>query len=150
MLSTNAKGGAMIRPILVGVAGTPATEAKIADTVELAARHGAAVSAMSVVDVDRLSKVGPVPIGGAHYAKQMRDDRVTMIRQTAQTALERFEAACADAGVPLSVIREEKDPFNALLQGDPRQTLRLNDRGDLEGLRTTGLHDALNRHIQEA
>ncbi len=104
----------MFRRILVGVAGTPATEAKIAYTVELAARHGAAVSAMSVVDVERLAKVGPVPIGGAHYAKQMRDDRVAKIRQTAQGALERFEAACADAGVPFSVIRAEKDPFDAL------------------------------------
>ena len=59
----------MIRRILVGVAGTPATEAKIAYTVELAARHDASISAMSVVDVVRLAKVGPVPLGGAHCAK---------------------------------------------------------------------------------
>ena len=104
----------MIRRILIGLAGTPATEAKIAYTVDIAARHGAMVSAMSLVDVARLAKVGPVPIGGAHYAKQMRDDRIARIRQAARTALERFEAACADAGVPFTIIREETDPFNAL------------------------------------
>ena len=69
----------MIRRILVGVAGTPATEAKIACTVELAARHGATISALCVIDVAPLAKVGPVPLGVAHYARQMRDGRVAGI-----------------------------------------------------------------------
>ena len=104
----------MIRRILVGVAGTPATEAKIACTVDLAVRHGATISALSVVDVDRLSKIGPVPLGGAHYARQMRDERVAGIKQTADNALERFHEACGAANVPFTVIRAEADPFDAL------------------------------------
>ena len=40
----------MIRRILVGEAGTPATEAKIAFTGKLGARHDASVSATSVID----------------------------------------------------------------------------------------------------
>ena len=96
---------AMFRRILVGVAGTPATEAKIDYPVELATRHGATVSAMSVVDVDRLAKVGPVPLEGAHYAKHMRPDRMAKVRQTAQLASERFETAYAEAGVPAEADR---------------------------------------------
>ena len=104
----------MIKRILVGVAGTPATEAKIACTVELAARHGAEINALSVVDIDRLAQVGPVPLGGAHYAQQMRDDRVARIKQTADSALDRFADACRAAGVPSHIIRSEANPFDAL------------------------------------
>ena len=104
----------MIRRILVGVAGTPATEAKIACTVDLAVRHGATISALSVIDVDRLAKIGPVPLGGAHYARQMRDERVAGIKQTADDAIDRFRDACSAADVPFNVIRAEADPFDAL------------------------------------
>ena len=49
----------MIKRLLVGVAGTPALQAKISCAVDLARHHGAEINILSVVDVDRLSLSRP-------------------------------------------------------------------------------------------
>ena len=53
----------MIKRILVGLAGTPYTDTAIRRAVELAKAHEAEVTGVTVVDVQKLSMVGPVPIG---------------------------------------------------------------------------------------
>ncbi len=104
----------MLKRILVGVAGTASTAAKIAMTVDIARRHDATVSLLSVIDRERLARIGPVPMGGAHYAKSMRDDRVLTIVANADAAIERFIAACREAGVGYEVVREHGAPLDVL------------------------------------
>ena len=104
----------MLKRILVGIAGTPALPAKISASVDLAQRHGAEISAVSVVDVDRLSAVGPVPIGAAKYAQNLREQRIARSHKLDELALEKLETACAEAGVPMRALRAEGDPLEVL------------------------------------
>jgi nucleotide-binding universal stress UspA family protein len=104
----------MIKRILIGVSGTPASQAKMAYALDLAQRHGAELTLMSVIDVDRLARVGPVPLGGAHYAARLRDVRVEESRDRALAAIADFEAAASAAGVAVHAIAREGDPFDLL------------------------------------
>jgi nucleotide-binding universal stress UspA family protein len=106
----------MIKRILVGVAGTPALPSKIECAIDLAQRHDAEIGVLSVVDVDRLAKVGPVPLGAGHYAWRLREKRIERSHSLDENAIARFEEACKAANVPLHVIRSEKDPLKALTQ----------------------------------
>lgn len=100
----------MIRKILVGVSGTPSLESKIEITLDLARRHGAAITLMSIVDVDRLSHVGPVPVGAGSYAEDLRRSRVERSHRLDESGIERFRAVAAAAGVDVSVVRREGSP----------------------------------------
>ena len=104
----------MLKRILVGIAGTPALPAKITASVDLAQKHGAEISALSVVDVDRLSALGPVPIGAAKYAQNLREQRIARSHKLDEQALEKLESACAEAGVPMRALRAEGDPLEVL------------------------------------
>jgi nucleotide-binding universal stress UspA family protein len=80
----------------------------------VAARHNASVSLLSVIDVDRLARVGPVPVGANHHARQLREDRARQSRQNAADAIDRFVAAAELRKVPVRVLRDEGDPFTSL------------------------------------
>jgi nucleotide-binding universal stress UspA family protein len=106
----------MLKRILVGVSGAPGTEAKIAWTLELAKRHAASVTVLSVVNRDQLRNVGPVPLGAMYYAERLGQDRIQHSLAAAEEAVEAFSAACSAAAVPLRVMREEGDPFEQLVR----------------------------------
>ncbi len=104
----------MIKRILVGVAGTPDLPSKLKCVTQLAQHHGAEVGVLSVVDIDRLTNVGGVPMGGGHYAWRMREKRIERSHRLDEDAIAQFEDACKKANVPVNVIRREKDPLEAL------------------------------------
>ena len=54
----------MIKRILVGLGGTEFTTVAIRRAVELAQIHQAQLTGVTVIDVERLKRVGPVPLGG--------------------------------------------------------------------------------------
>ncbi|MEM6491927.1 MAG: universal stress protein [Pseudomonadota bacterium] len=100
--------------MLVGVAGTPSLPSKIEMAIDLAQRHKASITVASVVDADRLSVVGPAPIGAAKYARDLVNQRLNRSRAIDGEAIAEFEAAAAKAGVPLHVVREEGAPMDVL------------------------------------
>jgi len=100
----------MIKHILVGVTGRGTAPAKAECVFDLAERHDARVSLLFVVDVDRLSYVGPVPLGAGHYARQLADSRVRSARDAGESVIAPFLEAAAARGVPVDVIRAEGDP----------------------------------------
>ena len=104
----------MIKRILVGVAGTPALSAKIECAIQLAQQHEAEIGVLSVVDVERLSQVGPVPLGAGKYARNLQEARIDQSRAQGDSAIEEFESACSAASVRLNVIRCEGDPLKTL------------------------------------
>jgi len=106
----------MLKRILVGISGAPGTEANIAWVLDLAKRHGASVTVLSVIDRDQLRKVGPVPLGASYYADRLGQDRIEHSMAAAEMAVEKFSAACSAAAVPLRVMREEGDPFEHLVK----------------------------------
>ncbi len=103
-----------MKRLLVGVAGTPALKSKIECAVDLARAHGAEISVLSVVDVERISYVGAVPLGAGRYAQDLRDSRAERSHRLDEDAIGTFEEACKSAGVPVRTIREEGRPLEVL------------------------------------
>ena len=101
----------MIKRILVGLGGTTYTPVAIRRAVELAQRHDAFVTGITVVDSKRLHDVGPVPLGGAAAADELREHRLHLIEERIGGAIEEFEEACRKAAVSHTVLHETGDSF---------------------------------------
>jgi len=102
----------MIKRILVGIGGTPFSAVATKRAVELALAHGAGLTGLTVVDVNQLSSVGPVPVGGGKAARDLQEHRLEITRERVAKALSDFASACKEAGVDCSVEYEQGDPFD--------------------------------------
>jgi nucleotide-binding universal stress UspA family protein len=99
----------MIRRVLVGLAGTQYSSAAIGMALDVAARCGARATGVTVFDLQQLEHVGPQPIGGGGLAKELREHRVSELRERIEQVVEEFDRACRDAGVPYDLVREERE-----------------------------------------
>ena len=105
----------MLKRILVSLGGTGYTSVGIQRAVELAEVHEAELTGVTVADVKRLRRVGPVPAGAGAAARDLREHRLQVTRQRIEEAIGEFETACNAAGVKHCVRREEGDPFQLML-----------------------------------
>jgi nucleotide-binding universal stress UspA family protein len=106
----------MLKRILVALSGTPFTPVSVRRAVELARRHGASLTGVTVVDIERLSDVGPVPLGGASVAHNLAEHRVAVTQEHVEEEIAHFERTCTEASVPYVIDRESGDPFGLLLE----------------------------------
>lgn len=107
----------MMGRILVALGGTEYALVAIDTAVALAKKHGAELTGVTVVNTERLRRIGPVPMGAGDIAQQLRDERVAQSREAAEMVVSRFEQACNEAGVKHSVMHEEHDePAHFLIQ----------------------------------
>jgi nucleotide-binding universal stress UspA family protein len=109
----------MIKRILVGLAGTPYTEAAVRQAVALAQDHGAELTGVTVVDVAAISNVGSVPIGAEGAVLELQEHRSKITSEHVAEAVTVFRAACEAGNVPCRVFNEEGDAFK-LMQGHAR------------------------------
>jgi nucleotide-binding universal stress UspA family protein len=107
----------MIKRILVGLGGTPFTTVAVQRAIELAGKHGASLTGVTVVDLARLQKVGPVPPGAGAYAHRMAERRIAITRERVEEAIGAFESRLSqDAGVDsYSVERESGNAFDLMI-----------------------------------
>ncbi|MGF1580362.1 MAG: universal stress protein [Gemmataceae bacterium] len=106
----------MMKRILAGLGGTPFSQSTIQYSVELARRHNAEVTGVTVVDVNRLIQVGPVPIGGNYWADELRRHRIRVTHERIEEVIQNFETACRDGDIRHQVKREERrEPFDLML-----------------------------------
>ncbi len=105
----------MIRRVLLGIGGTPFTSVAINRAVELCRLHGAHLTAVTVVDQQRLARVGPAPIGAGAAAVELREHRLSVTRERVEEAIEHLKAACAESAVRLTIEREQGSPFHLML-----------------------------------
>ncbi len=106
----------MVKRILIGIGGTPFTAVAIRRAAELAATHGAQVTAVTVVDEARLRQVGPVPLGASAAAGALRQHRIAVTLEKIDAAVASLEQQCVAEAVPLTVLRERGDPCSLLRQ----------------------------------
>ncbi|TWT76903.1 Universal stress protein family protein [Posidoniimonas polymericola] len=99
----------MIGRILVALGGTEYTLVAIDTAVALAKQHNAELTGVTVMNTERLRRIGPVPMGAGDIAQQLRDERVALSREAAELVISRFQQACTEAGVKHSVLHEEND-----------------------------------------
>jgi nucleotide-binding universal stress UspA family protein len=106
----------MLKRILVGLGGTEYSVAAIDQAVSLALAHQAELTGVSVIDEARLTAVGPVPLGGGEYARELAMDRMAKAAERVEWAIGKFTEACQSTGVKFRVLREVAEPFTALTE----------------------------------
>ena len=104
----------MIKAILVGLGDLAYSAAATRYAIELADRHGAFLTAVTLLDPDRLSP-GPIPVGGGEAAHELYEYRLTLSHEVIDQSIEHFESRCRDAGRKYRVVREEGNPFESLV-----------------------------------
>ena len=105
----------MIKRILVALSGTSCTQSAIVHAVELAKENDAELTGVTVFDPDRLTDVGPVPMGGASAAHELAEHRLELASEQIEESIGQFEKACGDAGVTNRVLKETGDSAVKLL-----------------------------------
>jgi nucleotide-binding universal stress UspA family protein len=106
----------MIRRILVGLGGSEYTTSAVRHAVQLAAAHDAEITGISVIDENRLTYSGPVPLGGAAFARHLAEDRLTKAKERAAWAATEFLNLCQEAGARHELLREVADPFAVMIE----------------------------------
>ncbi|MHC4909962.1 MAG: universal stress protein [Planctomycetota bacterium] len=104
----------MIRRILVALSGTPFSPVAIQHAVDLAQRHAASITGVTVTDLARLASVGPVPMGAGAAAHELADHRIQITEERVKEQIDQFEAACSEADVRHRVVCETGDPMQEL------------------------------------
>ena len=105
----------MIKRILLGIGGTPFTNVAIQRAVELCKIHEAQLTAVTVVDEQRLNRVGPVPAGAGATAVELREHRAAVTRERIEEAVDFLKARCDESDVQVIVHREEGKPFELMV-----------------------------------
>lgn len=100
--------------LILALAQGPRMKAAVAQAFALAREHDAQLCGVAIVDVHRLSNVGPVPIGGGWHAQQMRDRRISLARRAAADAIQHFEETARGSGLRWAVRLEEGRPARIL------------------------------------
>ena len=104
----------VIKRVLLGIGGTPFTSVAIRRAVELCRLHDAQLTAVTVVDEQRLGYVGPVPAGAGAAAIGLREHRLAVTRELIEEAVESLKASCAEAKVSVAIHRENGKPLQLM------------------------------------
>ncbi len=105
----------MVKRILVGLSCTEYTTSAINEAITVAIAHDAELTGVSIIDEQRLSRVGPVPIGGGRYAQELADDRLKKAQERADWGVREFTEACRAAGVRHHLLREIGEPLSLMI-----------------------------------
>lgn len=105
----------MIKKILIGLDSTPHTESVINHAIELSKTCGAKLTGVTVIHNNKLENVGPVPIGGNYYAKNLREFRISETKQSISEAIGKFEAVCKAENISFNVKQEVGNPLNVMV-----------------------------------
>ncbi len=102
----------MIRRILVGLGGSPLCGAATSHAVELAAAHGAELTAVTLMGLASFDGDGFYLTGAASEAKGWGDERDRLTQDALEETVAAFERACERADVPHRVLWESGDPLD--------------------------------------
>ena len=103
-----------IEKVVLGIASGPGMDAAITHAVAMAKAHRVDLAGLAIIDTKTLHNVGPVPIGGNYYAKQLRNTLTAGARRRVAEAVEIVEEAASQAGVRFGLYVEEGDPIPIL------------------------------------
>ena len=100
--------------VIVALTSGPEGEAAVEVALNIAAATGTPLTALAIVDADMLANVGPVPIGGNHYAAQLRRTQIEKARHALAETVQEFERRAERAGVSFSIAMDEGDPVKII------------------------------------
>lgn len=105
----------MLKKILVGLGDLKFSHSATKTAIDLAVRHDAKLTAVTLVDPDRYA-AGPIPIGGGEAAKELRDHRLQITQEIVEQSIEQFKRTCKQEDVAFEVIREQGDSFECMVE----------------------------------
>lgn len=106
----------MLRRILVGLHGTAYSLAAMELAIELAARQGATIVGLGVVDVPRATASQAVPLGGGAFKERRDAAALQAEHQAIDTVLAAFAQHCQAASVACQTCKLEGDPAQHLVR----------------------------------
>lgn len=117
------------RRILLALAQGETSEAALRAGFGALAHPAAEVTLLSLICSRSLERTGPLPVGGAHYAKRLVEKRMTLAREGAAALATRLEHACEAASVPFATRHEEGDALALLERAAAHHDVTLLPRG---------------------
>lgn len=103
-----------ISSVLLAIASGEGMDDAIDTAIRFAKSSGADLTALAIIDTKTLHNVGPVPLGGNHYAVQLRNTLTAQARGKVAEIVQSFEQRASQAGVRFRVQMEEGDPVSLL------------------------------------
>lgn len=99
----------MIKRILIALSGSPYTPAAMQHAIDLAQRHQAEVTGVTITDLAKLANVGPVPLGGGAAAAELSHQRIADAEQRIAECVASYRTACQAEGITAHVHQEAGD-----------------------------------------
>lgn len=119
----------MLRTILVGLDGSPQSEAAMELGLRWAAQRNAMLVGLGVIDEPGIRAGEPVPLGGSSFKQQRDEALVADARRTVEQLLERFALRCAEAGVACKLLEDVGAPSEQIALEAQRYDLILLGQG---------------------
>ncbi len=105
----------MLRNILLGLDGSPYSEAALELGIRWATRMRAALVGLAVIDEPSILKPEPVGIGGSHYKQHCDQTRLEDAKCHVEAMLLVFAERCARAEVLYRALKDTGDPAQRIL-----------------------------------
>ncbi|HEX5106758.1 MAG TPA: universal stress protein, partial [Pirellulaceae bacterium] len=113
----------MLRTVLVGLNGSGFSAAATECALSLAKQHAAGVLGLGVVDVPRLTRPQPVPLGGGAFKDERDAAALKAEREKIAGILASLETQAQAAGVACRTIALEGTPVELLIRESQRADL---------------------------
>jgi nucleotide-binding universal stress UspA family protein len=104
----------MLKSILLALDLTDASGQAERLALDLAARHKARITGVSVIDVPYLTAPEPMPIGGAYFKFAKDAALLEQAHAESQARLAAFTEACRERGIEGEAVSYDADPYEAL------------------------------------
>lgn len=105
----------MMKRILVGLGSLEYARSATAKAIELAKDHDAELTGVTLLDVDRLDDLGPIPMGAGDAARELKESRIESAKEIIRNVQKEFVATCDKAGVTYRLQSETGDPLTSLV-----------------------------------
>ena len=102
------------RSVVLALTSGPSGAVAIDRAIAMAQAGDRPLIALAIVDTKMLSHVGPVPLGGNHYAAQLRRSQIEKARRALADTVQQFEEKARSAGVAYSIAMDEGDPVKII------------------------------------
>jgi nucleotide-binding universal stress UspA family protein len=107
----------MLKRVLVPLDPSPYTDAVLEWACRAARRHSAELTGMVVLDIPGIrDSIGPVPLGGFHYAERLEKAREKKARDRIESLLAKFKEKCRKEGVAHRVTEHQGTPSEQIIK----------------------------------
>jgi nucleotide-binding universal stress UspA family protein len=115
----------VLKSILVGLDGSPYSEAAIELGICWAKRRDALLVGLGIIDEAGIYRPEPIPLGAAHFKRERDETLLADAHHKVDRFLERFTLRCSDAGVACKLLEDVGLPADQIVLEAQRYDLIL-------------------------